>query len=234
VAIYVLVPGAGGEAWYWHRLVAELEARGQEAIAVELPADDDRAGWTEYADAIEAAIGSRTADLLILVAQSLAGFSAPLVAERRKVDLLVLLNAMIPLPGETGEAWWSNTRSKDAEEAYFKEIGLPPESAADDRMVYFHDVPPEIVDAAYARGEPQQSWFPMTQEWPLERWPDVPTRVLAGRDDRLFPVQFQRRIAMERLGLEADEIEGGHLVSLSRPRQLAERLEAYRNEVAVG
>jgi pimeloyl-ACP methyl ester carboxylesterase len=231
MATYVLVPGAGGEAWYWHRLVSELEARGQEAIAVELPAGDDRAGWTEYADAIEAAIGSRTTDQLILVAQSLAGFSAPLVADRRKVDLLVLLNAMIPLPGETGEAWWSNTRSKDAEEAHFKEIGLPAESANDDRVVYFHDVPAEIVDEAYARGEPQQSWFPMTQAWPLERWPDVPTRVLAGRDDRLFPAEFQKRVARERLGEDADVIEGGHLVSLSRPGLLADRLESYRNEL---
>src|SRR5207249_5811973 len=46
-------------------------------------------------------------------------------------------------------------------------------------------------------------------------WPDVPTQVLAGRDDRLFPVDFQRRVARERLGIEADEIGGGHLVTLA-------------------
>jgi pimeloyl-ACP methyl ester carboxylesterase len=57
---------------------------------------------------------------------------------------------------------------------------------------------------------------------------DVPTRVLAGRDDRLFPAAFQRRIARERLGIEADEIDGGHLVPLSRPRELVLRLETYR------
>jgi hypothetical protein len=38
MATFVLVPGAGGQAWYWHRLVPELEARGHRAIAVELPA----------------------------------------------------------------------------------------------------------------------------------------------------------------------------------------------------
>jgi len=43
----------------------------------------------------------------------------------------------------------------------------------------------------------------------------VPTQVLAGRDDRLFPVDFQRRVARERLGIEADEIGGGHLVTLA-------------------
>jgi len=28
-------------------------------------------------------------------------------------------------------------------------------------------------------------------------------------------------------GIEADEINGGHYISLSRPRELAERLDAY-------
>ena len=77
------------------------------------------------------------------------------------------------------------------------------------------------------RGELAQSWTPMEQPWPLDAWPDVPTRVLAGRDDRMFPLEFQQRVARERLGLEADEIDGGHLVALSRPRELAERLVSY-------
>jgi pimeloyl-ACP methyl ester carboxylesterase len=244
VTTFVLIPGAGGDAWYWHRLVPELEARGHRAIAVGLPSGDESAGWSEYADAIERAIDARAAEAaartdtdrpetkaLVLVAQSLAGFSAPLVAERRTVDLIVLLNAMIPLPGETGEAWWSNTRSAEAEAAYFAEIGLPPDAAHDDNVVYFHDVPPDVVDEALSRGEPQQSWTPMTQPWPLAKWPDVPTRAIAGRNDRLFPLDFQRRVARERLGLEIDEIDGGHLAALSRPRELADRLASYVQEL---
>jgi hypothetical protein len=64
----------------------------------------------------------------------------------------------------------------------------------------------------------------------MRSWPDVPTRVLAGRHDRLFSLDFQRRIARERLGLEVDEIDGGHMVAMSNPRELADRLEAYRLE----
>ena len=67
----------------------------------------------------------------------------------------------------------------------------------------------------------------MTQPWPLDAWPDVPTRVLVGRDDRLFPAGFQRRVARERLGVEVDEIRGGHLLALSEPELLVERLDAY-------
>ena len=63
-----------------------------------------------------------------------------------------------------------------------------------------------------------------TEPWPLERWPDVPTVVLVPSDDRLFPLSFQRRVARERLGLEVEEIDGGHLSMLSRPEELARRL----------
>jgi len=105
---FVLIPGAGGDPWEWHRLAAELEGRGHDAVAVRLPSGNERAGWSEYADAVVDAIGDRTD--VVLVAQSLAGFTAPLVADRVPVRLIVLLNAMIPLPAETGNAWWSASR----------------------------------------------------------------------------------------------------------------------------
>jgi hypothetical protein len=47
----------------------------------------------------------------------------------------------------------------------------------------------------------------------------------------MFPLDFQRRVARERLGLEVDEIDGGHMVAMSHPRELADRLEAVRREV---
>jgi pimeloyl-ACP methyl ester carboxylesterase len=80
----------------------------------------------------------------------------------------------------------------------------------------------------------EQSSTPLDQPWPLASWPDVPTRVLSGRDDRMFPAAFQRRVARERLGIEADEIAGGHMVALANPRGLAERLDRYVAEVSRG
>jgi hypothetical protein len=50
---------------------------------------------------------------------------------------------------------------------------------------------------------------------------------VAGKDDRFFPATFQARVARERLGKTVDEIPGGHLVALSRPRELVDRLLAY-------
>ncbi len=46
-------------------------------------------------------------------------------------------------------------------------------------------------------------------------------------DDRLFPPGFLRRVARDRLGITPDEIDGGHTPALSRPHELADRLEAY-------
>ena len=66
----------------------------------------------------------------------------------------------------------------------------------------------------------------MNEPSPLKRWPDVPTRVLMCRDDRLFPVDWLRRVITERLRIAPPprEIDGGHCVALSRPKELAGRL----------
>jgi pimeloyl-ACP methyl ester carboxylesterase len=231
MATFALIPGAGGDPWEWHLLHAELEARGHDVEAVGLPAGDERAGWNEYAHAVEDAMGDR-ADV-VLVAQSLAGFTAPLVAEWMRVDLIVLLNAMIPLPGETGNEWWANTGQHAAEQAYFASVGLSPETSDDEVALYFHDVSSEVVEEA-ANHTLEQTMTPMNQPWPLDAWPEVPTRVLIGGDDRLFPADFQLRVAKERLGIEGDVIPGGHMVAMSRPAEVADRLEAYWREVAPG
>src|SRR5918999_619201 len=112
LATYALIPGGGGDPWEWHRLVPEVASPGHHPIAIRLPAEDDTAGWSEYADTVLDAIGDR-ADVIV-VAASMGGFTAPIVCARRRVDLLVLLNAMIPMPGETFNTWGTNTGSGPA------------------------------------------------------------------------------------------------------------------------
>jgi pimeloyl-ACP methyl ester carboxylesterase len=226
MATYALIPGGGGDPWQWQPLVSELLARGIESIAVRLPSENDDAGWSEYADTVIDAIHGR--DDVIVVAHSLGGFTAPIVCARRPVRFLVLLNAMIPRPGETGNAWWSNTGSGAAMREYHGAIGLRPEDAESEAVLYYHDLPDDLAAEAERRAWQGQSSTPMDQPWPLTAWPDVPTRLLAGRYDRIFPLEFQRRIARDRLGLEVDEIDGGHMVAMSRPGDVADRLEAYR------
>ena len=224
---FVLIPGAGGAGWYWSRVVPLLEAAGHHAVAIDLPADDETAGLPEYAGiAAPAAAPSREAGPrgTVVVAQSLGGFTAPLVCARVPVELLVLLNAMIPVPGETAGDWWDNVGATPARDAAAQAGGYPP--GYDLETYFLHDVPPEIA----AAGEPYQkpeAEIAFSQPCDIKEWPGVPTRVAAGRDDRFFPVAFQRQVARDRLGLETDEVPGGHLAALSYPAELAERLLAY-------
>jgi ketosteroid isomerase-like protein len=59
VSTFVLLPGAGGSAWYWSRVVPLLADAGHEAIAVDLPGHDESAGLAEYARIVVDAVGDR-------------------------------------------------------------------------------------------------------------------------------------------------------------------------------
>ncbi|GID30756.1 alpha/beta fold hydrolase [Paractinoplanes brasiliensis] len=159
--------------------------------------------------------GGRTGKVVV-VGQSLGGFTAPLVCERLRADLLVLVAPMIPAPGESVIEYWRNT-------------GYDQEPTGDHNgtiELFYQDVPPALAAEAVERGK-NQSDARMGEPSPLTRWPDVPTRVVLCRDDRLFPPRYLRRVAAERLGVTPDEIEGGHTPALSRPRELAALLDSF-------
>jgi pimeloyl-ACP methyl ester carboxylesterase len=215
---FVLIPGAGGAAWYWHLVAAELVQRGHDALAVELPADDESAGLRSYADAVLAAAGDRRD--AVLVAQSMGAFTAPLVAEPLGAARIVLVNAMIPMPGETPGAWWANVGSEAARLAAAARGGWSPEF---DLETYFlHDVPAALA----AEGEPhqkQQADAPFGDRCEFSQWP-APVTVVAGRDDRFFPLELQQRLARERVGVDAVVVPGGHLAALSHPVELTDAI----------
>ena len=227
MATYVLIHGAGSDSWYWHRVVPELRARGHDVVAVDLPCDDDAAGLAEYTDTVVDAIGDRTD--LVLVAQSMAGFTAPLVCDRVPVNLMVLLAAMVPAPGESPGDWWANTGHAQARREQAAGDGTWTADDDDPFTVFLHDLPSEVA-AESAHHVRNQSGTPFEKPWPLAAWPDVPTKFLLCRDDRFFPAEFMRRVVRQRLGITPDEMDGGHLPALGRPEELVDRLEAYRTE----
>ena len=216
---FVLLPGAGSDSWYWHLVVPDLEEAGHDVVAVDLPVTDDTAGFADYADVVVDAIGDRRD--VVLVAQSMAGFTAPLVCERVPVELMILVAAMVPRPGESGAEWWVNTEHAEAR---------GPDASDDPVEMFLHDVPADVARESEHHVFPQSS-KPFEAPWPLDAWPEVPTRFLLCRDDRFVPAEFQRRVVRERLGIEPDEMDGGHLPALSRPHELAQRLLRYFAEV---
>lgn len=219
MATYVLIHGAGSDSWYWHLVAPELRGRGHEVVAPDLPCDDDSAGLAEYTD-------------LIVVAQSLAGFTAPLVCARLPVDLLVMVAAMVPAPGESPGDWWANTGQPQARRSTDERAGRPTDGTFDPVVTFLHDVPEDVSAELMQRAERGQSDTQFKKPWPLAAWPDVPTRFLLCRDDRFFPAEFMRRVVKDRLGITPDEMDSGHLPALAKPMELVERLEVYRAELA--
>ena len=210
---YVLIPGAGGRAWYWHLVAASLADRGHRAVAVELPADDDTKGLSDYAQAVLDA--AATASEVVIVAASLGAFTAPLVVGQFQTAAVVLINPMIPVPGETPGAWWRDTGAVEARCARASRLGYPVEF--DPGTYLFHDVPPQVLATASSKGE--QSQRPFRDPCLFTAWPAA-TMVISGKDDRFFPLEFQQQLGRERLGVEAVIVPGGHLVALGHPDEL--------------
>ncbi|WP_155375780.1 alpha/beta hydrolase [Catellatospora vulcania] len=219
---YVLIPGAGGDAWYWHLVAAELTRRGHDVVNVDLPAEEEKAGLAEYADVVAAAVGERADP--VLVALSLGGFTAAAVAARRPVAGIVFVNAMIPLPGETAAAWGDATGAAAARRELAVREGRDPDAEFDLRADFFQDVPDELTDYALSHDRDESERI-FGDRCAFESWPPVPIRVITARDDRMFPAGFQQRVARDRLGVEAELVPGGHLTPLSHPMVLADRLE---------
>lgn len=217
---WLLVPGAGGAGWYWHLVVERLRARGDEAIAVDLPADDPAAGVPRYADVALEALGDRRDP--VVVGQSLGGFTAVEVARRAPVRRVVLVNAMIPAVGEAPGQWWTGSGHREAKEAAVRAAGRQ-DAGFDEAWEFLHDVPADVV-AAGAEHQREQSGGPFADGWSLPAWPDVPVAVIVGADDRFFPAEFQVRLARERVGVEPLVLPGGHLLALADPDALTRAL----------
>jgi pimeloyl-ACP methyl ester carboxylesterase len=225
---FVLIPGAGSDPRVYDATIRALETLGHDGLAPPLPLADETATSSDHAGAVLDAVGAR-ADLVV-VAHSLGAFAGPLVAARVPTRQLILLAPMIPRPGETAGEWWGNTRHAEAVAPLLERHG-PMGSWGFEAIaeVFLHDVDPEVALAneRYS-GAPGEGLF--GERWPLEEWPEVPTRVLVPSEDRLFPPDFQRRVSRERLVLEIDEMNGGHLPMLARPVELAARLDELARE----
>lgn len=228
MATFALIHGAGDVGWYWHLVEPVLRRLGHHVVAPDLPCDDHAATLDDYADTLVDAVGGR--EHVVVVGQSYGGFTAPIVADRYSVDALVLVAGMIPAPGERPADWWTNTGYRHAvEEQARRDGGL---TGSDDPFVaFYHDVPRGLAEKAMSR-ERSESDAAYNRPWPLDSWPDVPTRFVVCTEDRFFPAPFLRQVVAERLGIVADEIAAGHCVALSRPEELGNLLDRYAQALA--
>jgi pimeloyl-ACP methyl ester carboxylesterase len=222
LATFVLIHGAWHGAWCWERLIPELEARGHQAVAVDLPCEDPAAGTSEYADVVLGSLDD-LGDELVVVGHSLGGLTAPLVAARRPTRRLVLLTPGIPKPGHSLiEAL--ELEPYNQEVVFGEEVGEGflafPASMID---VICNACEP--ADARWAAGKLRlQSVTPFSEPCPIERMPPVPTTVVLGTLDRALDVGRMSAIVRDRLDVEPILIRSDHSPFLSMPGELADLL----------
>jgi pimeloyl-ACP methyl ester carboxylesterase len=223
---YALIHGAWHGGWCWAPLVAELRRHGHEAIAPDLPCEDDEATFETYAAVVEAALEGAGGDV-VLVAHSLAGQTAPLVAARRPVRGIVYVAAIV---AEPGRSFAEQNRDDPAPLLPGYERGLRvhgnARAWADEEVAREHmydDVEPDLAHEAFARLRPQ-SRAPYGVPCPLAALPDAPVASIVCGEDRMVLPAWSRRTARERLGVEPVELPGGHTPSLAQPARLAEAI----------
>jgi pimeloyl-ACP methyl ester carboxylesterase len=225
---FALIHGGGDVGWYWHLVEAELRERGHDVVAPDLPSDNDSADLNDYADTVVAAIGDRGE--LVVVGQSYGGFTAPLVADRLQAQAIVLVAGMVAAPGESPADWWANTGYRQAVEEQARRDGGATGNE-DPFVAFYQDVPRALAEEAMSK-ERSESQAAYNSPWPLEAWPDVPTRFVLCTEDRFLPPAFMRKVVSTRLGIVPDEIAAGHCVALSRPGELADLLVGYVADTA--
>jgi len=225
---FALVHGAWHRGSCWDPTASVLRDRGHDVIAMDLPCADPAAGLEEYAATVVDAIGD--ADDVVLVGHSLGGLTVPIVAARRPVRELVLLAALVPLPGaamaddvahlpDLFTPEWANYSAAQITDERGSS-SWPAEAAT---AVFYHDCSPRLAAWAVAELRPQ-SWTPAGQPSPLRGYPDVPTHAIVCADDRCLQAETCARLAEERLGARVTRLGGGHSPMIAQPEALADAL----------
>lgn len=217
-----LIHGGAHGAWCFEKLIAKLARRGHPALAMDLPCEDDEAGAERYARVVTGALAG-CPEPVILVAHSLGGLTAPLVATARPVQLMIFIAAHLPVPGLS-----LNDQRAAEPEMMFPYHG----GAAGLRDRFYNACSAADADWAMARIR-RQALKPFSEITPLRQWPPVPSAYLIGTRDHATNPDWARRTARERLGVDATELPGSdHSPFLSRPPELADLLISLANQRA--
>jgi pimeloyl-ACP methyl ester carboxylesterase len=239
---FVLVHGGHHGAWCWDKLTPELEKRGHEAVAIDLPGCGERLAEHASHESWRAALREVIDDGDVLVGHSMGGFAISLAADEvpDKVARLVFLSAAVPIEGKTmGDA------VSDSAADFSRSAGMPPEDflttvelpdngtavaftkqeAAN--KVFYHDCAPEDQDWAWGHLGPMPIG-PALEPFHLPRFWDapIPRDFILTTDDYSHSVALDNEF-MRRLGLTtALSIVSSHSPFISRPAETAKLLDA--------
>jgi pimeloyl-ACP methyl ester carboxylesterase len=205
VARFVFVHGAWHGGWCWERLSLELERRGHETWAPDLPCEEIGLTVRDYATVVGPQPDA------VVVGHSMGGMTIPLITAR----VTVFLAALIPVDGpylgldpeftgmlrdDLGRSFWPDLET--ARERLYPDLGDDDAREAFDRLR-----PQAPVDAVF--------------ELPV----GLSASIVTLRDRAIRP-DWQARMACEALGVEPLELDAGHSPFLTHPVELADLLES--------
>ena len=212
MATFALVHGAWHVGWAWDALRPELVALGHAASTPDLPCEDVDAGVEEYARVVQACD--------VAVGHSLGGLTIPLVPAL----LHVFVCALVPgaklddafVPG------FGNARRRD-------ELGRSYYPDPDDGA---RELQYPLEAFALARKLRRQA-SKASDSGLGGAAPRGPCAYIVCKRDAAVRPDWQRRVAHERLGIEAVELDAGHSPMLTHPRELAALLDLCAREAGV-
>ena len=225
MTLFALLHGGMHYGSCWEKVIMELTRRGHVVVAPDLPVDDDSAGAQEWAqvaiDAIEQAADPNAPKDVVIVAHSISGLCAPVIATRYPLRQMVFVGGLLPVPGQSFVEHLA--ANPDAisfpapQEHGAGPFGLTWESVRDG---FYPDCPESLARRAFDELR-HQSFTVFTERCPIDRWPDTPSTYVLMRQDRAVAQSWARRNAVDRIGATVVELAGGHSPFFSRPVELS-------------
>jgi pimeloyl-ACP methyl ester carboxylesterase len=220
----VLVHGAWHGAWAWQRLLPVLEERGWSATAVDLPSSGGKAGISDDAEVVRAALEA-TATPKVLVGHSYGG--TVITVGGAGVENLVGLVYLCGARPQLGDRAWADPRDPDAPAMWeipdWVKVDVEKEAIYVDQTetILFNDCSPEVVAFAQSRLKPQ-SLASFIDPVTAVAWQERPSAYLITELDNCVPAEQQEQLAD---GAEyIERLAASHSPYLSRPEDVEEFL----------
>jgi pimeloyl-ACP methyl ester carboxylesterase len=235
---FVLVHGSFHGAWAWAEVARRLKARGHRVEAVDLPGSGadptphDHVTGQSYVDRICRTIDER-GEPVVLVAHSMAGVVASLVAENRadKLVRVVYLCAFMLPSGQTLSGFLDENEGLIEEELVLKNISVSPDgrvasfdtrAAAD---IFYNSCSPADARWAAAQLRPQPlAIYGERLVLTDEQFGRVPRTYIETLRDQAVQLPFQRKMQADLPCASTVSLDTDHSPFLSAPNDLVEAL----------
>ena len=215
MADFVLIHSTGQSAAGWDRLIGELDARGARGHAVDLPNDRPELRAQDYANLLADRFSGL--DRPVVLAHSGSGPLLPAAAATLGAQRQVWLAAWVPHSPVTV---MDDMRMHKEEAFNLDWIGQDP--TVDDAVAIhfvYHDCDSETQAWALTTRRP---FFPeAVYDEAIALEPSIPSTYIVALEDRTIRPHWQRRMALERLGLQSLDVVPKHVGSSGPPWRLS-------------